>query len=41
MIQKLFGFCRNMGSVWAREKEIQFNMVSRDSADKGGYTATE
>ncbi len=41
MIQKSFQFCRNMGCVQAREKEIQFNLVYRDSADKGGYTATE
>ena len=30
-----------MGCVWAREKESQFNLVCRDSADKGEYTATE
>ncbi len=40
LIQKSFQICRNMGCVWAREKESRFN-VCRDSADKGGYTATE
>ncbi len=41
MIQKLFQFRRNMGCVWAREKESKFNLVCRDSANKVGYTATD